>query len=122
ADSLPGPGPPLRGVPRRRSGRQAVGVSDGSVVVVRDILWCCSAASVDRPGGNHPFARLTGDLRDHVEVGVVMDDRQTVLLGGRGDQQVGPLSAPLTSPRQETLYLTGAANMFGGSLDQLEHA
>ena len=46
---------------------------------------------------------------------------QSALLGRGGDQQIGILSTPLTSRGEKSLYLSGALDVLGSGLNQLEH-
>ena len=71
-------------------------------------------------GRDGPLAGLSGNRRDPVEVGVVVQDGEVAGLGGGGDQQVGHLAAPLMSARKQTLDLPRTAHVLGGRLHQLE--
>ncbi len=68
------------------------------------LVWSDSRCSVNRACGHNPTASLPGDLGDEVEVGIIVQYGQVVLFGGRGDQQVGDLSATLAPLREESLY------------------
>ena len=61
--------------------------------------------SVDWSRGDDPLAWLSGDRRDAVEVGIVVEHRDPVGLRGRGDEEVGDFAAPLMLGREETLDL-----------------
>ena len=95
--------PDLRGqMRRRRTGwlpmRRSVPPSQGGDTGSNPV-WDCEfelveslqcfedlSVSVDRSFGDDPLAGLSGDLGDEIEIGVVVQECETVLLGCGGDQ------------------------------------
>jgi hypothetical protein len=51
----------------------------------------------DGAARDDPARRLTGNRGDPVVVLVVVDDREDLALGGRGDDQIGQPNTPLVS-------------------------
>jgi hypothetical protein len=74
--------------------------------------------SVDGAGWHYPCRRLTGHARDEIEVGIVVEHRKAVVLGGGGDQEVRNLPPAETADGEQPLDLAGPAQMRGIGLDQ----
>ncbi len=55
-----------------------------------------------------------------VKVRVVVQDPETAQFGGRRGEQAGDLAPALVLGREQALNLSGASQMIGGDLDQLE--
>ena len=66
------------------------------------------------PDGVTHLAWLAGDLGDEVEVAVVVEQGETGLFGGGGDEQIGDLASPLAAGGEEALDLAGPLDMGGG--------
>src|SRR5687767_8411926 len=76
--------------------------------------------SVNRTGGHYPLAPLAGHGCYPVEVGVVMEDGQTLTFGSRRHQKVGDLAAPLVLRREQALHVARSDHVVGSRLDELE--
>ncbi len=76
--------------------------------------------SIHRARGHDPLDALAGYGADTIEAFVVMEDRQVVRLGGRGDEQVWNLATPLMLRGKEPLHLARSTHVRSRGLDKFE--
>src|SRR6266567_450465 len=76
--------------------------------------------SVDATGGNDPFALLTSNGCNAIEIRVVMQDHKTRIFSCRRNQQVRHFSAVLTSTGKHALDLSSPLDMVCLGLNQAQ--